>query len=87
MRLELNLFFRNATQTQHEQIVPHLCDVGQANKEGYNADDENEYFLSLSQGSGVLIHQSSDETFHGTELWRPFSHLDCYAYSVPYELK
>lgn len=46
----------------------YLCDVGEADNEGDEADDEDEYLLPLPQQERILIHQSCDEAFHCAEL-------------------
>lgn len=51
---------------------PHLYlrDVGEANDERDEADNEDEDLLPLPQLQGVLVHQSGDEAFHRAELRR-----------------
>lgn len=46
----------------------HLCDVGEADDEGDEADNEYEDLLPLPQHHGIFIHQSCDEAFHCAEL-------------------
>lgn len=50
--------------------MQHLCDVGEADDEGDEADDENEDLLPLPQHHGIFIHQSCDEAFDCAELTR-----------------
>lgn len=46
----------------------YLCDVGEADDEGDEADDEDEDLLPLPQQQRILVHQSCDEAFHCAEL-------------------
>lgn len=48
----------------------YLRDVGEADDERDEADNEDEDLLPLPQQQGVLVHQSGDEAFHRAELRR-----------------
>uniref|UniRef100_A0A3B4TE61 IQ motif and SEC7 domain-containing protein 3 n=1 Tax=Seriola dumerili TaxID=41447 RepID=A0A3B4TE61_SERDU len=52
----------------HNAVEEHLCDVGEADDEGDEADDEDEDLFPLPQHQGVFIHQSCDEAFYCAEL-------------------
>lgn len=53
---------------------PHLRDVGEANEEGDEADDEDEHLLPLPQLHGILVHEGGDEALHRAELQRGAKH-------------
>lgn len=46
----------------------HLRDVGEADDEGDQADDEDEDLLPLPQHHWVFIHDGCDEAFYCAEL-------------------
>lgn len=46
----------------------YLCDVGEADDEGDETDNEDEDLLPLPQHHGIFIHQGGDEAFHCAEL-------------------
>lgn len=48
--------------------LPYLCDVRESNHIGDETDDCDEDLSSAAKSSGKLIHQSSDEAFHGAKL-------------------
>lgn len=48
--------------------LQYLCDVRESNHIGDETDDCDEDLSSAAKSSGKLIHQSSDEAFHGAKL-------------------
>lgn len=46
----------------------YLCDIGQPNGVGHNANTCNENLSSVPEQPRELIHQSSDEALHCAEL-------------------
>lgn len=52
------------------KLCLYLRDVGEADDERDEADNEDEDLLPPPQQHGVLVHQSGDEAFHRAELRR-----------------
>lgn len=48
----------------------YLCDVGESNDIGHNANSSNEYLSAFSEDVREFIHQRGDESFHSAELER-----------------
>lgn len=65
----------------------HLCDVGDADDEGHQADKQDEDLLPLPQHQGIFIHQSGDEAFHCAELIHPYRKRDAGKYVLCFVVK
>lgn len=54
--LKRTVSYKTVIKQKFSGVHLYLGDVGEADDEGYNADNEDEEFLSLPQDCGIFIH-------------------------------